>query len=113
MLKKAADEYLDVVSSALSQTEVLRVAGRDPSAPRSMQLAKDVLDRFNLIAVDWNMLTAACRVDPPSLRTLDAIHLASALSLGEELDGFVTYDKRLASAARDAGLTVIAPTPDD
>ncbi len=43
------------------------------------------------------------------LRTLDAIHLASALDMGADLEAFVTYDARLAAAARDAGLTVVSP----
>lgn len=43
------------------------------------------------------------------LRSLDAIHLASALSMGSELDALITYDVRLADAARAAGLTVVTP----
>jgi len=48
-------------------------------------------------------------VGPAGLRSLDAIHLASALTLGDELDAFVTYDARQADAARAAGLTVESP----
>jgi predicted nucleic acid-binding protein len=55
------------------------------------------------------LLTAAARVEPTSLRALDAIHLATALSLGHDLSGIVVYDRRLADAARGAGLTVWAP----
>jgi predicted nucleic acid-binding protein len=44
------------------------------------------------------------------MRTLDALHLAIALSLGDDLDGLVTYDSRMADAARRHGVTVIGPT---
>ena len=55
------------------------------------------------------LLAAAVRLEPSSLRALDAIHLATALSLNSELGGLVVYDRRLATAARDAGLEVFAP----
>jgi hypothetical protein len=48
-------------------------------------------------------------VDPDLLRSLDALHRAAALELGDELDGLLTYHDRLARAARHHGLTVIAP----
>jgi uncharacterized protein len=52
---------------------------------------------------------AAAKLEPPSLRTLDAVHLASALSLGDDLGAFVAYDRRLAEAAEAAGIEVLAP----
>jgi hypothetical protein len=55
------------------------------------------------------LLEAAGEQQPPELRSLDAVHLATALRLGEDLGRFVVYDARLAEAARLAGLTVIAP----
>jgi hypothetical protein len=48
-------------------------------------------------------------LDPPALRTLDAIHLASALMLGTDCEGVITYDTRMQQAARDAGLSIVAP----
>jgi predicted nucleic acid-binding protein len=51
----------------------------------------------------------AATLEPAALRTLDAIHLASAMALTDELDAFVTYDDRLADAARSAGLPVVRP----
>ena len=54
-------------------------------------------------------LDAAGRLAPPQLRTLDAIHVQCALLLGDELEGFVTYDERTAAVARAAGLPVLAP----
>jgi uncharacterized protein len=55
---------------------------------------------------------AAAKLEPPSLRTLDAVHLASALSLGDDLGAFVAYDRRLAEAAEAAGIEVLAPPSD-
>ena len=49
-------------------------------------------------------------LDPATLRSLDAIHLACAVELGDELDGFVTYDDRLATAARALAMPVVAPS---
>lgn len=59
--------------------------------------------------VDDVVARVAASLPPATLRTLDAIHLATALSLAGELDAFVTYDDRLADAARAAGLPVIRP----
>jgi uncharacterized protein len=69
-----------------------------------------VLAGIELIELDDPIARAAGEMHPASLRSLDAIHLASALALGDELAAFVTYDARLADAARSAGLPVIAPS---
>ena len=53
--------------------------------------------------------TLAGTIGPPRLRSLDAIHLASALSIGDYPEAFVTYDERLADAARAVGLNVLMP----
>ena len=55
------------------------------------------------------ILHLAGTIGPPRLRSLDAIHLASALSIGDDPEAFVTYDERLAEAAREAGLNVLMP----
>ena len=55
------------------------------------------------------MFERAATLDPDALRSLDAIHLASAMELGDELDEIVTYDARLAEAARSYGIAVISP----
>lgn len=52
---------------------------------------------------------AAGRLDPTILRTLDAVHLAAALDIGDELEGIVTYDDRLAEAALANGVAVVSP----
>jgi predicted nucleic acid-binding protein len=60
--------------------------------------------------VDAGVLRQAAALEPAELRTLDALHLASAMSLGDDLDVLVAYDARLATAAADAGIEVVAPT---
>lgn len=94
-------------SSALARTEVMRaVAGRGDAA---IARARALLGTIDLIAVDDVVLDAAALMRPPALRTLDALHLASAMALGDDLAAFVAYDRRLLEAATDAGLTTASP----
>lgn len=98
-----------VVSSSIAVTEVRRAVGR-VSARRSLSdRARLVLDGVALLVVDLVVLETVAGLKPPELRTLDAIHVASALSLGEDLLAFVTYDDRQGSIARKAGLPVVKP----
>lgn len=62
-----------------------------------------------MTAIDEGILRAAASLAPHDLRTLDAIHVASALSFGRDLAGLVTYDRRLAKVAAGAGIDVRAP----
>lgn len=68
-----------------------------------------LLDRLVLVRLEAPLLDAAGRMEAPALRSLDAIHVQSALVLGEQIEAFVTYDARMASAAQGAGLRVLAP----
>ena len=68
-----------------------------------------MLSGLTLVAMVESVLDAAETVGPPRLRSLDAIQLSSASSLGEDLGVFIAYDERLLAAARDAGLSVLAP----
>ncbi len=95
------------VSSDLARTETLRAARR--TDPALVARARQVLDRLDLITAPPGIFEAAARLEPPELRSLDAIHLATALDLGDDLDALVTYDRQLASAARGYGLTVLEP----
>lgn len=97
----------DLATSLLTVTEVHRSAARIGAA-RSERV-DGVLTRFTLLDIDRRIIDAAAALRPAALRTLDAIHLASALQLGPELRSFVTYDRRLADAARAIGLPVAAP----
>jgi uncharacterized protein len=95
-------------SSIIAHIEVLRVA-RQVSDDVVAQHARDVLAHTNLIELHPPTVSRAVELRPPNLRALDAIHLATALSLEPDADGMVVYDRRLADAARKAGLTVWAP----
>lgn len=94
------------LTRALSLTEAwrgLRRAGAASPSPAGL------LEAFHLVGLDERVLTKAATVDPPTLRPLDAIHLASALSLEDTTLDFVTCDDRLADAARVHGLRVVQP----
>ena len=95
-----------VVSSELAVTEVLRAVAR---AGGRTSRARSVLDGIGLVPIDGAILRDAASLQPRSLRTLEAIHLATARSLGRDLDGVITYDRRLAGAAARAGLEVSSP----
>ena len=97
------------VASALARVEVFRALRRaHAAAPALLRRADDVLEGIALVAVDEPVLRDAAGLESPPLRSLDAVHLATALSL-EELDAFVTYDRRLATASAEAGLPVASP----
>ncbi len=97
----------DLFVSEIAHTEVARAIAR-VDANLQGQL-KNVLERFGTIRVSSQILTIAGVLTPTNLRTLDAIHLASCLILGDDLKGFVTYDSAQADAASHNGITVIAP----
>lgn len=95
------------VSCDLARTELVRAVRR--IVPERMALARAVLDAVTLLAVTPAMFEQAGRLEPALLRSLDAVHLAAALTLGDDLDGLVTYDERLAGAATLNGVVVAAP----
>ncbi len=94
-------------SSDLARTELLRVVRR--AAPDRLERARQVLDAVTLIALSAETFEEAGRLAPPTMRSLDALHLAAALRLGDDLDTIVTYDDRLADAARLNGTSAVAP----
>ena len=96
------------LSNSLARVEVMR-AVRTVGDELVARHADDVLRAVELIAPDAGLLADAARLDPLTLRTLDAVHLATAVALMDDIDGMVVYDRRLAAAARDAGLEVFAP----
>jgi predicted nucleic acid-binding protein len=102
-----AEADRDAVSSDLARTELLRVVRR--SAPDRVLLARQVLDSIILIELATATFEAAGRLDPSILRTLGAVHLAAALSLGDDIESLVTYDDRLSFAARLNGVAVTSP----
>jgi len=104
----------DLVSCELVLAEVPRAirhaAARDPRLDLEVLVVRagEVIDAVALVAVDRTVLLAAGAFSEPTLRALDAIHLAAAVDLSP-IDGFLTYDDRQAAAARLAGLRTIAP----
>ena len=99
-----------VVTNELAEVEVARALRRN--SPARLAAMPNVLAQINRIEMDASVrATAAAYVDP-LLRSLDAIHLATADTLvasGKPVSAFVTYDRRLASAAVELGLSVAAP----
>ena len=96
------------VTNRIATVEVRRAllrAGREPD----FEALTAIWKRVELVEMDAAIAESAASLGPPTLRSLDAIHLNSALSLGDDLEAFVTYDARLAKAARGHGLPVVAP----
>lgn len=96
-----------VMASALSVVDVLRaVRRRDESHTLAARMA---LAQAALIPISDSVLSQAGLLGPGALRSLDAIHLASALLIRDELDAFVSYDDRLLDAASALGMPVASP----
>jgi predicted nucleic acid-binding protein len=95
------------VSSALLRAEALRAVRH--LGPDALSAAREGLRRVDLIGIDDRILDAAGILEPRVLRTLDAIHVATALAVGDDLDAIVTYDERMIAAARLLGLTTATP----
>lgn len=95
------------VSSALLRIELTRAVAR--SRPGLLPDARDLLLALSYVAIDDDIVDAAAAEPDRMLRSLDAIHLATARVLGPELAAIVTYDDRLASAAAGAGIPTVAP----
>lgn len=96
-----------LVSSALARTEVLRAVLLEGEA--GVARGRAVLGRIDLIRINGRILNAAGVLVPPELRSLDAIHIASALLLGMDLRQLVTYDDRMLATAHDLGITTVSP----
>lgn len=96
------------LSSALARTEVLRALLDEGDA--GLERGRQVLRRLNLVRVNDRILDAAGSLLPSELRSLDAIHLATALQLGDDVRQVITYDERMAIAASALGLRAASPT---
>ena len=96
-----------LVSSTLARTEVLRALL--PAGAAAVALGRSALGDIDLARVNDRVLNAAGSLLPIELRSLDAIHLATALQLGEVVRQLVTYDERMADAARALGLRTASP----
>jgi len=95
-----------VLTSRVGVIETQRAASRRDHDPAHREtVVRDV----GVIELDAAIAALAATLGPAGLRTLDAIHVASAVAIGVDLDAFVTYDDRMAEAARVLGLPVVRP----
>jgi hypothetical protein len=96
-----------IATSVIGRIELLRVCRR--LAPEAVASAELLLDDIPSIPLDGWLVHVAEKIGPPGIRTLDALHLASAFAMSDVLTAFVTYDKRMRDAALLAGLPVMCP----
>ncbi|MHB1712697.1 MAG: type II toxin-antitoxin system VapC family toxin [Acidimicrobiales bacterium] len=98
--------HAPIWSSQLLQTEALRAGVR-------LGIGTDVIDgaleTVSTVLPSVTTFYAAGRLSPPALRSLDAFHLATAIEIGDDLEGMVAYDERLIGAARAASIDVVSP----
>ena len=95
------------IACQLVRTEVSRAVRQ--FGPRALTKARSVLQRVQIVRLDDDLLDAAAMIDPAVVRSLDAIHLATAQLLARELEAVVTYDSRMRTAAERIGLVVASP----
>jgi predicted nucleic acid-binding protein len=107
VLRVELAEWDGYTSATLLGVEAIRACARYGS--RYVEDARAWLHGIALLPLNDAILNEATQLSPVGLRSLDAIHLATALSVREEIGVFITYDQRLADAAMDQGLTVSRP----
>ena len=95
------------ISSALLRTQALRAAARH--GPEALGVAREALGRVDLVSIDDRILDGAGLLHPDGLRSLDAIHVATAAAIGDDLRVIVTYDERMVEAASLMGLRTATP----
>ena len=101
-----ASDDIEASTSVVAEIEVLRALRRlRDTRPEIEQAMKG----FYLLGLDEEVRQDACTIGAPTLRSLDAVHLATALAIDDDELEFITYDDRLADAARSEGLTVVQP----
>jgi predicted nucleic acid-binding protein len=108
-LRDELAEWDGYVSSALLAVEAIRACAR--YGKRYADDARMFLEGLALLPLDEAVLAEAASLRPVGLRSLDALHLATALSVKDEIGCFVTYDQRLADAAGERSLNVVRPAP--
>jgi uncharacterized protein len=111
-LVAALERWPERVSAALARVEVHRALHRTGQPQAAHAKAEVVLDAIVLIRLDEPVLSRAAAFSNSKVRSLDAIHLAAALSIGDDPDAVITYDARLARLAHHEGLTVLHPGVD-
>jgi predicted nucleic acid-binding protein len=107
-LQRFLARWPERTSATLLRTEAIRAlrrAGRDAH----VGAARRLFSAMQLVRADEPLLDRAGELEPRELRSLDAVHLATALALGGDLGVVITYDQRLGEAARQTGLVVQSP----
>ena len=105
----ALERWPDRVASTIARVEVFRALRRVGASSRDRERAEALLGHLALVRVDEPILKLAADLPSRDLGTLDAIQLATALSIGDLPAAFITYDMRLARAAKRHGLHVVHP----
>ncbi|MGP6204400.1 type II toxin-antitoxin system VapC family toxin [Microbacterium sp. F2] len=95
------------VTSDLRRTELLRAVRRN--APDRMVRAREVLESLTVLQLSTAIFERAATLEPVALRSSDAVHLASALELGDDLRAVITYDDRQADAAAALAIRIAQP----
>jgi uncharacterized protein len=96
-----------LVCSVLAEVEVPRAIRR--VAPDALHAVPATLARLYRLEIDATVRSSAAALAEPNLRTVDAIHVATAVGIGADLEAFVTYDQRLVQTAGELGLPVVSP----
>lgn len=107
-LRRSLERWPARASAALLRTEVVRALRRSAN-DAYVARAKKLMRSVHLVQLDEALLDRAADLAPLTLRSLDALHLAAALSLGPDLSAFFVYDLRLQEAAEALGLPVASP----
>ena len=97
------------VTSHVAVVEVVRAARRASHDKAVHRRAREVMAAVNLIRLNGDVMQQATTLQPTVLCSLDAIHLASATSLADDIGAFVAYDRTLSAAAAAAGFRILAP----
>ena len=96
------------ISSELARLEVKRAVFR--INPKDIELANEELSRINFVSISNQVLTVAeSFTGSVTLATLDSIHVATAITLGHQIEGIITYDKQMISNAAVMGIKVLSP----
>lgn len=111
---RALRQYLDslrgdtLFTAALTRTELIRAARRID--PHAVTVARRLLGGLATVSLTTAILDAAANLEPPLLRSLDAIHLAAAQCAGSDLRAVLTYDARMSDGAKSLAIPVVAPS---
>lgn len=97
----------DQLASAIIEVEVIRAVRR--RVPQLLAQAHAVVAQVSVVEITEMIRATAAQLEPVTMRSLDALHLATALEIADDLGGVVTYDARMASAAESLGFAVLAP----